>query len=157
MKGFDGQARKQLMNLVSVSYLFLFYGLHFITPHPSSSMTPVSLRLGHGLALTVHRTVIHYQSAALLPQGEGCGVRHQKAPLCKNGRPHRDRPYAVDFFYFLQPFHYGNVKQCSICLPGQTRYVLRTRNFYFVKSICCPWQREYNPAIFFDFKLKEPT
>ena len=25
---------------------------------------PVSLRLGHGLALTVHRTVIHYQSAA---------------------------------------------------------------------------------------------
>ena len=43
-EGNDGQARKQLMNLVSVSYLFLFYGLHFITPHPSAIADTFSSR-----------------------------------------------------------------------------------------------------------------
>ena len=33
----------------------------------SRSATAVSLRVGHGSALTVHRTVIHYLTAALLP------------------------------------------------------------------------------------------
>ena len=40
------------------------------TPHQSRSAPAVSLRLGHATALTVHRTVIHYRSAASLPQGE---------------------------------------------------------------------------------------
>jgi len=40
------------MNLVAVSYLFLFYGLRFITPHPSfAKQNPPS------------------------PQGEGYGIR----------------------------------------------------------------------------------
>ena len=33
--------------------------------------SPVSLRLGHASALTVHWTVIHYLGAASLPKGEG--------------------------------------------------------------------------------------
>jgi len=37
-------------------------------PSPSASPTPVSLRLGHGSALTVHRTVIHSLAAASLPR-----------------------------------------------------------------------------------------
>ena len=49
------------------------------TPHPSTAswgfhslgLPPVSLRFGHATALTVHRTVIHYRSAASLPTGEG--------------------------------------------------------------------------------------
>ena len=67
------------------------------------SLTPVSLRLGHGLALTVHRTVIHYQSAALLPQGEGCGVRHQKPSLCSRRRAIRTRlkPLKIGFFFVV--------------------------------------------------------
>ena len=64
-------------------------------PHPSrqkrlvhfvcfcTASTPVSLRLGHGSALLVHRTNIHYLAAASLPTGEGirlCGsFAHQKA------------------------------------------------------------------------------
>ena len=37
-------------------------------PHPSATLTPVSLRLGHARVLTVHRTVIHYARAASLPR-----------------------------------------------------------------------------------------
>ena len=39
--------------------------------HQPSAGPPVSLRLGHAPALTVHRTVIHYRSAALLPFSGG--------------------------------------------------------------------------------------
>ena len=35
----------------------------------------VSLRLGHGAALTAHRAVIHSRAALRGPQGEGLGVR----------------------------------------------------------------------------------
>ena len=62
----------------------------------------VSPRLGHGLALTAHCAVIHYQTAASLPTGEGKeaavslppggGLHFRagagtyiKAPLCKGG------------------------------------------------------------------------
>ena len=34
------------------------------------AVPPVSLRLGHRAALTVHRTVIHFRTVASLPQGE---------------------------------------------------------------------------------------
>ncbi len=37
----------------------------------------VSLRLGHGAALTAPRAVIHYRAAASLPQGEGLGCGDQ--------------------------------------------------------------------------------
>ena len=36
---------------------------------PPDSVGSVSLRFGHATALTVHRTVIHYRSAASLPRG----------------------------------------------------------------------------------------
>ena len=44
------------------------------TPHHPPPSGAVSLRLGHATALTVHRTVIHYRSAASLPQGEAFQV-----------------------------------------------------------------------------------
>jgi len=44
------------------------YILHLIR---HLSLTPVSLRLSHGSALTIHRIVIHYLADASLPQGEG--------------------------------------------------------------------------------------
>jgi len=50
-------------------------------PHPARSSPPVSLRLGHGLALTVHRKVIHYQTAAF-------GYPPEKAFLGNEKRPH---------------------------------------------------------------------
>ena len=46
-------------------------GLCLHHPSPSAPPTPVSLRLGHGSALTVHRTVIHSLAAASLPGGRG--------------------------------------------------------------------------------------
>ena len=52
------------------------------TPHQSRSAPAVSLRLGHATALTVHRTVIHYRSAASLPQGEAFLTTHPTLFLC---------------------------------------------------------------------------
>jgi len=55
-------------------------GLCLHHPSPSAPPTPVSLRLGHGSALTVHRTVIHSLAAASLPGGRGFGVRRFATP-----------------------------------------------------------------------------
>ena len=73
------------------------------------------------------------------------GVRHQKAPLCKGSCQQR---WLRGCFIGYNPSTMA--KQYSICLPGQTRYVLHTRYYYFVKSICCPRQREHNPSTIFD-------
>ena len=61
----------------------VFYTLPFLLPigtlcplaTPQSLRDSVSLRLGHGAALTCHRHVIHYRAAASLPSrgAEGCG------------------------------------------------------------------------------------
>ena len=49
----------------------------------SRSRDSFSLRLGHAPALTVHRTVIHYRRAALLPEWEPtrCCRQHLTASL----------------------------------------------------------------------------
>ena len=43
-------------------------------PSVSLSLDSVSLRLGHGAALTCHRHVIHYRAAASLPKRGAKGV-----------------------------------------------------------------------------------
>ena len=40
-------------------------------PSPSNGCPPLACGLGHGLALDVHWTSIHYQTALRAPQGEG--------------------------------------------------------------------------------------
>ena len=49
--------------------------IRILLPSFASQNPPFSLRLGHASALTVHRTVIHYLVAALLPTGEGLTER----------------------------------------------------------------------------------
>ena len=55
------------------SHFFTFHYSLFtiITPPPRRSAVPVSLRLGHGAALTAHRAVIHSRADASRPSSEG--------------------------------------------------------------------------------------
>ena len=43
----------------------------------------LSLRLGHAVALTAHRAVIHYRSAASLPQEGGMSLCEHSAGGCR--------------------------------------------------------------------------
>ena len=57
------------------NFAFTKYNACGYTSSASAGSAPVSLWLGHATALTVHWPVIHYRSAASLPQGEGYEVR----------------------------------------------------------------------------------
>ena len=54
-----------------------------LIPHLYSGDPPVSLRLGHGSALLVHRTNIHYLAAASLPTGEGICLFYIQRRRCR--------------------------------------------------------------------------
>ena len=47
----------------------------------------VSLRLGHGAALTCHRHVIHYRAAASLPNRSAPHTTQNRSPSCSEGGP----------------------------------------------------------------------
>ena len=68
-----------------------------ITPHQSAARTAVSLRLGHGAALTCHRHVIHSRGDTALPsrgsQGRGAPSRH--APRCSHENGQIAAPYGA--------------------------------------------------------------
>ena len=55
-----------------------------ITPHPSATPPPVSLRIGHAHAPTRHRRVIHYPRATSLPQGEAYRLCCGDSPINSN-------------------------------------------------------------------------
>jgi len=75
-----------------------------ILVHLHRGVPPVSLRLGHGSALKLHRSFIHYLTATSLPTGEGLYLHkryyfsreHQGTPL----------PLAVKFVQ-TKPPHWG--------------------------------------------------
>jgi len=73
-EGFSGKRKNDLIRFAYAQHLLppekAFWG-NEKRPHPLRlGSAPVSLRLGHGLALTVHRKVIHYQTAAFGYQPE---------------------------------------------------------------------------------------
>ena len=67
-KRFDGSAVKIYKTLFSQS--------------PPPLRGSVSLRLGHGAALTTHRVVIHYRAVTSLPLGGSLGRDHRRAFVC---------------------------------------------------------------------------
>ena len=78
---------------------FSFPNWHFLhTGDPSDGLAAasVSLRLGHGAALTCHRHVIHYRAAASLPnRGAKRVQRNHRAspkPLPRSAAPFRGSP-----------------------------------------------------------------
>ena len=62
---FDGSAVKRAKTL--------------FTQSPPPLRGSVSLRLGHGAALTTHRVVIHYRAVTSLPLGGSLGRDHRRA------------------------------------------------------------------------------
>jgi hypothetical protein len=67
-KRFDGSAVKRFKTIFAQS--------------PPPLRGSVSLRLGHGAALTTHRVVIHYRAVTSLPLGGSLGRDHRRAFVC---------------------------------------------------------------------------
>ena len=112
------------------------------TPHPSAKAdTFLACGRGHGLALTAHCAVIHYQTAASLPTGEGKeaavslppggGLHFRagagtyiKAPLCKGGC-RRNVDWGIVLHLPKIPEAHKSVQQSSVTAGAVPRVSLR--------------------------------
>ena len=102
----------------------------------SRSRDSFSLRLGHAPALTVHRTVIHYRRAALLPEWEPtrCCRQHLTASL-----------HLISHFVTASP--QGETDECRI----KVRRILcgNTVLLYFNLSVSNSAIMQYLPSVLF--------
>jgi len=112
------------MNLVSVSYLILFYGLRFITPHPSfARQNPPS------------------------PQGEGYGIRPFLVAVRQHIEFRRNISSAKHISSFAKPKHIENSVGTYIlfCQPNKKEtnlIVSQLKNLHFsfciINLLCRP-------------------
>ena len=83
--------------IIPVGDKYYAYAAAAATPHPSASLTPVSLRVGRSAGLTRHRRVIQHRGPikgeGLVPAG-GCSKKVHGFPAKLKGRI-KESEYAI--------------------------------------------------------------